>query len=259
MGMQAMAMLDGKVAIVTGAARGLGLAIARAFGEAGAAVMLTDILPLGEESAARLRDEGYQAEFMVHDVSVSDAWAEVVAATVKRWGRLDSLVNNAGINLILTIEEATVEDFQKIIDINLFGPFRGIKAVIPAMKASGGGSIINISSNSTRKMVAQTTVYSAAKAALANLSKTSAIHLARSGANIRVNSIHPGAHATDMIVGKGEHSASEAMVETLVSMIPMGRLGDPSEVGTTAVFLASDMASYITGAEIFVDGGAATG
>jgi 3alpha(or 20beta)-hydroxysteroid dehydrogenase len=254
-----MGLLDGKVAIVTGAARGLGFGIARAFCEAGAAVMLTDVLAEGEESAASLRREGLEAAFMTHDVTDTQAWADVVAKTVEKWGRLDSLVNNAGINFILTIEEATVEDFRRILDINLLGPFRGTQAVIPAMKASGGGSIVNISSNSTRKMVPQTTVYSATKAALANLSKTSAAHLARSGANIRVNSIHPGAHATNMIVGDGAHSASGAMVEMLVSMIPMGRLGEPSEVGTTAVFLASDMASYITGAEIFVDGGATTG
>ncbi len=254
-----MGILDGKVAIVTGAARGLGLGIARAFCEAGAAVLLTDVLAEGEESAAALRGEGHAAEFLHHDVTDDAAWDAVVKAAVARWGRLDALVNNAGINLILTIEEATVEDFQKILDINLLGPFRGIKAVIPAMKASGGGAIVNISSNSTRKMVAQTTVYSASKAALANLSKTTAAHFGRSGANIRVNSIHPGAHATNMILGEGAHSPSDELVDMLVSMIPMGRLGKPSEVGATAVFLASDMASYITGAEIFVDGGAATG
>lgn len=254
-----MRLLEGKVAIVTGAARGLGLGIARAFCEAGAAVMLTDVLAEGERSAALLREAGHKAEYRAHDVTDMAAWDAVVAGTVERWGRLDTLVNNAGINLILTIEEATVEDFRKILDVNLLGPFRGTKAVIPAMKATGGGSIINISSNSTRKMFPQTTVYSATKAALANLSKTSAAHFGRSGANIRVNSIHPGAHATNMIVGEGEHSASDEMVDILLSMIPMGRLGEPSEVGSTAVFLASDMASYITGAEIFVDGGATTG
>lgn len=254
-----MGLLDGKVAIVTGAAQGLGLGIARAFCKAGAAVMLTDVLADGEQAAAVLRDEGYRAGFMAHDVTDAEAWDAVVTATVAKWGRLDSLVNNAGINLILTIEEATVEDFRTILDINLLGPFRGIKAVIPAMKAAGGGAIVNIASNSTRKMFPQTTVYSATKAALANLSKTTAAHFGRSGANIRVNSIHPGAHETNMIVGEGEHSAGDEMVKVLISMIPMGRLGKPAEVGATAVFLASDMASYITGAEIFVDGGATTG
>lgn len=254
-----MALLDGKVAIVTGAARGLGFGIARAFCEAGASVMLTDVLSQGEQSAATLRREGYEAEFMAHDVTDMAGWESVVKTTLDRWGRLDTLVNNAGINLILTIEEATVQDFQTILDINLLGPFRGTKAVIAAMASSGGGAIINISSNSTRKMFAQTSVYSATKAALANLSKTSAIHLARSGARIRVNSIHPGAHATNMIIGEGEHSASAGLLDVLVTMIPMGRIGEPAEVGATAVFLASDMASYITGAEIFVDGGATTG
>jgi 3alpha(or 20beta)-hydroxysteroid dehydrogenase len=255
-----MGMLDGKAAIVTGAARGLGLGIARAFCEAGAAVMLTDVLAEGEAAAAALRGEGHKAAFRHHDVTDEAAWEAVISATVAAWGRLDALVNNAGINLILTIEEATVEDFRRILDVNLLGPFRGTKAVIPAMKASGGGSIVNISSNSTRKMFPQTTVYSATKAALANLSKTTAAHFGRSGANIRVNSIHPGAHATNMILGgAGDPAPSQEMKDALVSMIPMGRFGEPSEIGTTAVFLASDMASYITGAEIFVDGGATTG
>jgi 3alpha(or 20beta)-hydroxysteroid dehydrogenase len=253
-------LLDGKVAIVTGAARGLGLGIARAFCEAGASVMLTDVLAEGEQSAATLREEGHKAEFLHHDVTDTAAWDDIVRKTVDRWGRLDSLINNAGINLILTIEESTVEDFRKIIDVNLLGPFRGTKAVIAAMEASGGGTITNISSNSTRKMVAQTNIYSATKAALANLSKTSAIHFARSGANIRVNSIHPGAHATNMILGgSGDPAPTQEMKDMLVAAIPMGRFGEPSEIGSTAVFLASNMASYITGAEIFVDGGAITG
>jgi 3alpha(or 20beta)-hydroxysteroid dehydrogenase len=255
-----MGLLDGKVAIVTGAARGLGLGIARALCEAGAAVMLTDVLAEGEQVATALRAEGYKAAFMRHDVTDTAAWDAVVQSTLDSWGRLDTLVNNAGINLILTIDEATVEDFRKVIDTNLLGPFRGIKAVTGAMKASGGGSIINISSNSTRKMFPQTTVYSATKAALANLSKTTASHFGRSGANIRVNSIHPGAHATNMILGgAGDPAPTQEMKDILVSMIPMGRFGEPSEIGNTAVFLASDMASYITGAEIFVDGGATTG
>lgn len=252
-------LLEGKVATVTGAARGLGSAIARAFCEAGSAVLLTDISSEGEQAADELRAGGFCAEFMQHDVTDSDAWDAAVLGCQKRWGRLDALVNNAGINLIRTIDEATVDEFHAVLDVNLIGPLRGMKAVSSALSAQGGGAIINIASNSTRKLVPQTTVYSASKAALANLTKASAAHFGRNGSGIRVNSIHPGAHATDMIIGSGTEAPDPSLVSMLVSMIPMGRLGSPSEVGSAAVFLASDMASYITGAELFVDGGAVTG
>lgn len=245
-------MLKGKVGIVTGAARGLGAGIARAYCEAGASVVLSDMIEEGEETAARLRSEGYEAVFEQHDVCDVDGWAKLVANTRERFGGIDSLVNNAGISRTRTIEDATLKDFHDSLEVNLLGAFKGMQAVIPAMKERGGGSIINIASNSTQKLVAITTIYSATKAALANMGKSAAIHLAQTGTNIRVNSIHPGPARTPMLGGS---NAEDPHIQALIKAIPLGRMAEPADVGAVAVFLASDGASYITGSEYFIDGG----
>ena len=250
-----MARLTGKAAIVTGAARGLGAAAATALCAEGAAVMITDVLAeIGEATAAGLRTAGYQAEFTELDVRDAASWQATVQRTLDRFGRLDCLVNNAGINFVRTIETATVDEFRAILDVNLIGPFLGMQAVIPVMKAKGG-SIVNIASNSTRKVVALTTIYGATKAGLANLTKTAAVHCASSGYGIRINSVHPGPHETEMLLGGISQAVDIPEVRRMMEMIPMSRMGKPSEVGTVVAFLASDDASYMTGAEIFVDGG----
>lgn len=247
--------LNEKVALITGGSRGLGAATAWAICEAGGAVIIADILvERGEQTAAELRDAGHQARFTQLDVCDEAAWAGVVKTIMKEFGRLDILVNNAGIATAATIEDLTVADFQAILDINLLGPFRGMQAVIPVMKEGGGGSIINISSNSTQRLTAITTSYAATKAALANMTKSTAIHLAQSGTGIRVNSVHPGPHETEMLLGS-DGKADLPSVRALIGAIPMGRMGKPEEVGAAVAFLASDAASYITGAELFVDGG----
>lgn len=248
-------LLDGKVALVTGAARGLGMGIARSFCEAGARVLLTDVLVEGEATAADLRSEGHDAHFILHDVTQELQWQAAVETAIGRWGALDALVNNAGINLIRTVEEATVDELRRILEVNLVSAFTGIKAVIPAMTRKGGGTITNIASNTVQKMFAQAAIYSSSKAALCALTKTSAIHLAAS--NIRVNAILPGVHATEMMLGQGRDAPGAEFVDQICAIVPMRRLGEPREIGETAVFLASDMASYITAAEIVVDGGAA--
>lgn len=249
--------LAGKVSLVTGAARGLGLASAWAMAEAGAAVMITDMLAdIGEASAAELRAAGHKAAFRAHDVRDAGAWASVVADTVNEFGGLDILVNNAGISHPCTIEDATEEGFRRMLDINLIGPFLGMQAAIPAMKVRGGGSIVNISSNSTRKVVALTTTYAASKAGLANLTKSASVHLAESGSGIRCNSVHPGPCETEMLMGEGGKSGAELpAVKAMIQTIPMRRMGRPAEVGALVAFLASDAASYLTGGEYFVDGG----
>jgi 3alpha(or 20beta)-hydroxysteroid dehydrogenase len=144
-----------------------------------------------------------------------------------------------------------------MLDINLFGAFIGMKTVLPSMKRTGNGSIVNIASNSTQMVIALTSIYSSAKAALANLSKTAAVHCAESGYGIRVNTIHPGPHATPMLLagGTAEQAAAIPQVKAVIDSIPMKRMGEPREIGRVVAFLASDDASYITGAEIFVDGG----
>ncbi|GGD80623.1 SDR family NAD(P)-dependent oxidoreductase [Croceicoccus mobilis] len=245
--------LSGKTAIVTGGARGLGEGIAWALAENGARVMITDVLDAeGEALAAAMGGAGHKAVFRHHDVRDAAAWQEIVAATLAEFGGLDILVNNAGINFVETIESATEEQFRNIVEVNLIGPFIGMQAVIPHMKDAGGGSIVNLSSNSTRKVVVSTTVYSATKAALANLTKTSAAWLGQYG--IRVNSVHPGAHDTEMVRKGFEQVTDPAIREAILNAIPLGRLGRPEETGALVAFLASDAASYISGGEYFIDG-----
>lgn len=245
--------LAGRVAIVTGGARGLGEGIAWALAENGARILITDVLHAeGAALAASMNEAGHEVIFCQHDVRDAQAWQDTVQAAVASWGRIDCLVNNAGINYVVTIEEATEEQFRNIIDVNLIGPFIGMQAVIPHMKASGGGSIINLSSNSTRKVVVSTTIYSATKAALANLTKTSAAWLGKY--NIRVNSVHPGAHDTEMVRKGFEQVSDPAIRETILDAIPLQRLGRAEETGALVAFLASDAASYISGGEYFIDG-----
>ncbi len=250
--------LDGKVAVVTGAARGLGEAIARQLCAVGAVVVLTDVLVNeGKSLSQRLNGTGYTTCFIRHDVTSCESWSAVIDTALDRYGRMDYLVNNAGINIPKNIEDAEPDEFQSILNVNLMGAFLGMKAVIPAMKSHGGGAIVNIASNSTRKIMALTSMYSASKAALANLTKTTAVHLAETGTGIRVNSVHPGPHATQMILG-GDGIASPAeipAVKQLIDSVPMKRLGQPAEVASLVVFLLSDAAAYMTAEDVYLDGG----
>ncbi|TNF04562.1 MAG: SDR family oxidoreductase [Sphingomonadales bacterium] len=239
-----MTRLQGKVAVVTGAARGLGAAIATRLCEEGAAVMLTDILD-GEETSQRLRDAGHQAAFTVMDVAKRDAWKPVLSDTASRFGGIDILVNNAGVYRPATIETIDLDDLIDVYGINLFGPMLGMQAVIPYMRERGGGSIINIASNATDFIFPETISYGSSKAALANMTKAVAVHCGRQGYRIRANSIHPGPHATAMM---GTDSP-------LVQRIPLGRMGTPEELAATVVYLASDDAAFVTATELFVDGG----
>jgi 3alpha(or 20beta)-hydroxysteroid dehydrogenase len=250
-----MGRLERRVAIVTGAARGLGAAAARALAEEGAAVMLTDVLGSVEETAAVLASEGLKARHHRHDVTSDEDWLDVVAATVSAFGKVNVLVNNAGINLPGTIDDIDVDGAQRIMNVNYFGAMRGIKAVLPSMRSAGQGSIVNISSNSTRMIAGLTTAYSPTKAALALLTKNVAVACAQGGDDIRCNSIHPGPHETAMLLGNGDGERAIELIKPMIAAIPMGRMGRPMEIGKAVAFLAGDDASYITGAEIFVDGG----
>ncbi len=252
-----MGRLAGKLAIVTGGARGLGGAAADALAAEGAAVIIADMLDeSGAARAAHLTAEGHKAEYAHLDVRDPASWAALVADIMARHGRLDILVNNAGINAAVTIEDATPDQFRAILEVNLIGPFLGMKAVIPAMRAGGGGSIINLASNSTQMVLPLTSLYGASKSALANLTKSTAVHCAQRGYNIRVNSIHPGAHETEMLLGNGGAKPADIpQVRALINAIPMGRMGKPREIGPLVVFLASDDSSYMTASELFSDGG----
>jgi 3alpha(or 20beta)-hydroxysteroid dehydrogenase len=240
-----MGILEGKVAIITGAARGQGEAEARLFVGEGAKVMLTDVLPEGGAVAEALGD---LAAFSAHDVSSAADWERVVHATTQRFGRLDILVNNAGIYRMRSLLDTTDEEFDEITRINQRGPFLGMRGTAQAMRASGGGSIINISSGAGLRGVRNMIAYATTKWALRGMTKCAALELAAD--RIRVNSIHPGVIETPML---NENPA--AFNDAMVRATPIGRIGRPDDIAQMVLYLASDAASFITGAEFAVDGG----
>ncbi|QLY30217.1 glucose 1-dehydrogenase [Nocardia huaxiensis] len=243
-----MADLTGKVALITGAARGQGAAEARLFAERGAQVVITDVLETeGKELAESL---GAAARFVRHDVTDADSWNVAVAEAISSFGKLDVLVNNAAIYTMKPLVETSAEELERILKVNLVGAFHGLKAVIPAMTEAGGGSIVNISSQAGLEGLMNHAAYGSSKWGLRGLTKIAALELGP--AQIRVNSVHPGPIATPMVpyltTGPGSFPT-----------LPLERTGLPEEVAELVAFLASDAAAYITGAEVTVDGGLAAG
>jgi 3alpha(or 20beta)-hydroxysteroid dehydrogenase len=235
-----MGRLDGKVALITGAARGQGEAEARLFVQEGAKVVLTDVLD--EDGTTVAKDLGAAARYRHHDVGSADDWTAAVAEAIDTFGKLDVLVNNAGIHHVTPIEQETLEEFERTIRVNLYGTFLGIQAVIPSMRAAGGGSIVNISSLAGMKGIPGHGAYGASKWAVRGLTRTAANELGKD--KIRVNSVHPGPIKTAMIGGI-----------TDFSFLPLGRAGEVDEVANLVLFLASDESSFITGNEHIIDGG----
>jgi 3alpha(or 20beta)-hydroxysteroid dehydrogenase len=238
--------LAGKVVVVTGGARGLGAAFAHRIVGRGGKVVIADLL---DDDGAALADEiGDAARYAHLDVTDPAQWADVVEHGTAEFGRLDGLVNNAGVSTGAYIEHEPVEHFRSVLEVNLVGVFNGIQAVIPAMRAAGGGSIVNISSAAGLFGLALTAGYGASKWGVRGLTKVAAVELA--GDRIRVNSVHPGMTYTPMTervgiqVGDGNYPN-----------IPMGRVGLPEEIAGAVGYLLSDDAAYTTGAEIAVDGG----
>jgi NAD(P)-dependent dehydrogenase (short-subunit alcohol dehydrogenase family) len=248
--------LAGKVALVTGAASGLGAESARRLARAGAAVMLTDLVAdAGEAVTAEIVDAGGRAAFLAHDVTSEGDWARVVAGAVERYGRLDVLVNNAGIGGgPFDLMTHTAEDWRRVMAVNLDGVFFGLRHAGPAMAASGGGSIINLSSILGKVGLPGAAAYCASKGAVLMLTKAAALEWAPLG--IRVNSVHPGFIDTPMVSG-ALHRAENGNErrEMIISRHALGRLGEPREIADAVVFLASDESSFMTGAEMVVDGG----
>ncbi|MEO0883205.1 MAG: glucose 1-dehydrogenase [Pseudomonadota bacterium] len=249
-----MGKLDGKVALITGAARdrGIGDAGARRFIEEGANVVITDILE--EDGAQKAEELGDACLFLPHDVRKDEDWVRIVATTVDHFGRLDILVNNAGIVHIGTIEQQDAVVWKDVIGINLIGAAIGHRHVIPHMDAVGGGSIINVSSTEGLDAANGLGAYAASKWGLRGFSKIAAIELGRR--NIRVNSIHPGAIDTKM---SNPMDADPQNMSAVMTYFPLARMGNVREVADLLLFLASDDASFITGAEIAIDGGSAAG
>ncbi|WP_309051322.1 SDR family oxidoreductase [Streptomyces sp.] len=245
-----MTDLPGRPALVPGGAGALGAAAARQAVAAGAHVVITDVLD--EEGAATADALGERARFLHHDVTSEEEWAAAVAYAVAEFGGLHGLVNNAGIATGAFLESESVEHFRKVLDINLTGVFIGMKAVIPAMREAGGGSIVNISSAAGLMGLALTAGYGASKWGVRGLTKIGAVELGTAG--IRVNSVHPGMTYTPMTASIGIERGAGKYPNT-----PMGRVGEAGEIAGAVVFLLSDAASYVTGAELAVDGGWTTG
>ena len=244
--------LENKVAIITGASRGIGFAIAEAFVREGAKVAVCGSrLSSAEKAVSILREKYPQAEMLPIGVNVNDTEEikSMVSAVVDKWGRVDALVNNAGVTSTKSILEMTDEDFTSVIDINLVGPFKIIREVAKVMKDNGGGSIINTSSMVGSYGGKMQTAYSSSKFGINGLTKSCAKELGQY--NIRVNAVAPGAVATDM----AKEFTSDKMRQYLAMMTPLGRMAEPDELAGAYVYLASDEATFTTGTIVNVDGG----
>ena len=247
-----MGRLTGKVALISGGARGQGAAEARIFVREDAAVVLGDVLDAdGRKVEAELRAAGGRATYVHLDVTREADWRVAVATAVQAYGKLDVLVNNAAILFRSTIEDTSEADWDRIMAVNVKGVFLGTKCALPAMRQAGGGSIVNISS--TAGLVGspgRTAAYTATKGAVRLFTKATAVQHAREG--IRCNSVHPGPIATDMIKDMLEDRAAW---EQRLRRLPMGRAGSVDDVAYGVLFLASDESSYVTGSELVIDGG----
>jgi 3alpha(or 20beta)-hydroxysteroid dehydrogenase len=241
--------MEGLVALISGGSRGQGAAEARRFVEEGASVVIGDVLD--EEGEAVAESVGDACTYVHLDVTEIDQWEAAVAGAEERFGRLDVLVNNAGILKFGTIESTSVEDFMAVFRVNTLGTFLGMKAAVPALKRAGGGSIVNISSIEGLRGMRGTVPYTESKFAVTGLTKSAALELARHG--IRVNSVHPGAVLTPMTADLGD------MSEINKRFVPLGRACTSEEVADLVVYLACPESSYCTGAEFVIDGGVTAG
>jgi NAD(P)-dependent dehydrogenase (short-subunit alcohol dehydrogenase family) len=263
-----MNRLDGKVAFLSGAARGIGGATAKLMAQAGAKVAIGDVLDeRGRQTAKEIEAAGGQALYVSHDVTSEASWSAAMDATVKRFGGLDVLVNNAGIFVGKGVEDASLDDWNRLVAVNLTGVVLGTRAALPHLKASGakrehGAAIVNLASVAGLVGSQLDPLYSLTKGGVTLFTKSTALEFGRKGYKIRVNSIHPGLIQTDMgektfvmrAQAQGTNDTEKAR-QTTLALHPIGRLGVADDIAKGIVFLASDDASFMTGAGLVVDGG----
>ena len=242
--------LEGKVALISGSARGMGAAEVRLFAQEGAKVVIADLLEdEGRKLEAEINDSGGKALFVRLDVTNESEWRGAVESAVRTFGKLDVLVNNAAIIRTERVLETTVQIWDDVMSVNAKGVFLGTKSAIPEMRKVGGGSIVNISSGAGITGSQQNAAYHASKGAVRIFTKAAAIQYAKD--NIRVNSVHPGPIETAMLsAARSEEAIRERLVDT-----PLGRVGRPEEVAYGVLYLASDESSFVTGSELVIDGG----
>ncbi|MEC8910093.1 MAG: glucose 1-dehydrogenase [Chloroflexota bacterium] len=241
--------LENKVAIISGGSRGMGAVEAALFVQQGAKVLVGDVRD--DEGRALVEKIGADAVYAHLDVTSEDDWAAAVKKVTDRYGKLDILVNNAGVSARGTIEETSVEDWDRVMGINAKGVFLGTRAAIPEMRKAGGGSIVNISSQLGLVGMAESSPqYQSSKGAVRIFTKSAAIQYAPEG--IRVNSVHPGPIVTPMTESRRSDSAVQ---QVMVSRIPLGRYGESEDVAYGVLYLASDESSFVTGGELVIDGG----
>ena len=253
-----MARLDGKIAIVTGATRGIGEATAIRLAEEGAAVLVAgQNAERGTAVAEAIGATGGRARFQALDVTDEAAWQAAIDGVMAEHGRLDVLVNNAGITQAEPIEQVSLETWRRIMAVNADGVFLGTKLAIPAMRASGGGSIINLSSILGLVGTMNLAAYTASKGAVRYFTKCVALECARDGSNIRVNSVHPAFIHTPMMdeTAIRMHGSVAKGVEEFGKLHPVGHVGEPNDIANGVVYLASDEAKFVTGTELVIDGG----
>jgi 3(or 17)beta-hydroxysteroid dehydrogenase len=239
--------------LISGGASGIGAATARLLAAQGDNVAITD--RSAEAGQALAQELGERTLFVAHDVTDEPAWENAVARTVERFGRLDGLVNSAGVGRAGSVEDVSLEEWRLVNAVNATGTFLGCKHGVLAMKASGGGSIVNISSVLGLRGHAATSAYCASKGSVRLLTKSAALHCAAQRYNIRVNSVHPGWIETPMIAPRLQGPDPAAARRQLEAMHPIGRLGKPEEIAALIAFLLSDGSTLITGAEFAADGG----
>lgn len=251
-----MGRVEGKVALITGASLGLGRAAACLLAREGAKIVATDVRKVeGEALAEELTRSGAEAIFLVHDVAKEADWARVIDAAQTRFGKIDIVVNNAGVAHDASVENTTLEDWRWLMSINLDGVFLGTKAAVKAMK-DHGGSIINLSSIEGIIGDANLAAYNASKGGVRIFTKSAALHCAKSGYKIRVNSIHPGYIWTPMVEAYLGAQADPVLAKANAAALhPLGHLGEPDDIAYGVLYLASDESKFMTGAELVIDGG----